>query len=88
MCQLGYIVRSHIGWKGKRSIPYKGMEVSPKWACFETIRLMTIRNGQKRTIYADSGLELFQMVSETSTEQCVSEDASPQGVCTARSHID
>ena len=23
------IVRSHIGWKGERSIPYKGVETSP-----------------------------------------------------------
>ena len=25
----GWIVRSHIGWRGERSIPYKGMKTSP-----------------------------------------------------------
>ena len=25
----GWIVRSHIGWKGERSTLYKGMETSP-----------------------------------------------------------
>ena len=24
----GWIVRSHIGWSGKRNIPYKGVEAS------------------------------------------------------------
>ena len=25
----GWIVRSHIGWRGERSIPYKGVETLP-----------------------------------------------------------
>ena len=25
----GWIVRSHIGWRGEQSIPYKGVETSP-----------------------------------------------------------
>jgi len=25
----GWIVRSHLSWRGKRSIPYKGVEISP-----------------------------------------------------------
>ena len=25
----GWIVRSYIGWKGERSIPYEGVETSP-----------------------------------------------------------
>ena len=39
-------MRSHIGWRGERerSIPYKGVETSPK-----TVRLMAIPNGPKRT---------------------------------------
>ena len=27
--QGGWIVRSHIGWRRERSIPYKGVETSP-----------------------------------------------------------
>ena len=27
--QGGWIVRSHIGWRGEQSIPYKGVETSP-----------------------------------------------------------
>ena len=25
----GWIVRSHIGWRGKQNIPYKGVKISP-----------------------------------------------------------
>ena len=25
----GWIVRSHIDWRGKRNIPHKGVEISP-----------------------------------------------------------
>ena len=34
-----------------------------------------IRNGPKRTISASSGLELLQMISESDTGLCASEDA-------------
>ena len=34
-----------------------------------------IRNEPKRTIFASSGLGLLQMVSESDTKQCTSEDA-------------
>ena len=27
--QEGWIVRSHIGWRGEQNIPYKGVETSP-----------------------------------------------------------
>ena len=36
-----------------------------------------IRNGQERTIFASSGLEMLQMVSEPDIEQCASEDVGP-----------
>ena len=48
--QEGWIVRSHISWRGKRNIPYKGVETSPYQTCFITVRLTAIRNGPKRTI--------------------------------------
>ena len=34
-----------------------------------------IRNGPKRTISANSGLGLLQIVSEPDTRQCANEDA-------------
>ena len=27
--QGGWIVRSHVGWRGERNIPYKGVKTSP-----------------------------------------------------------
>ena len=44
---------------------------------FKTVRLMTIRNGPKRTISASGGLGLLQMVSEPNTGQRASGDAAP-----------
>ena len=44
---------------------------------FKTTRLTVIHNGPKQTIFASSGLELLQMVSELGSERCASEDAGP-----------
>ena len=44
---------------------------------FKTVRLMTIRNEPKRIISASGGFWLLQMVSESDTERCASEDARP-----------
>ena len=41
------------------------------------MRLMKIRNGLNRTIFASGGLGLLQMVLEIDTEQCDNEDAGP-----------
>ena len=41
------------------------------------MRLMTICNGQKRTISTSSRLGLLQMVSELDIEWCASEDVGP-----------
>ena len=49
---------------------------------------MTIRNGPKWTISARRGLELLQMVLESYTGHCVSEDAGPPRGLIVRSHID
>ena len=49
-------MRSHInyiGWRGKRNISYKSMEISPGQMCFKTVRLTTIRNLPKQTISAN-----------------------------------
>ena len=40
--------------------------------------LMAIRNGLKRTIFASGGLGLLQMVLESDTKRCASEDAGHQ----------
>ena len=43
-------MRSNIGWRGERSIPYKSVE---------TVKLTVIRNGLKRTISASGGLYIL-----------------------------
>ena len=70
-------MRSHVGWRGKRNIAYKGVGISTYQTCFKTMRLMAIRNGSKRTISTRSKDGLLQTVSKLGTEQCVSEDAAP-----------
>ena len=42
---------------------------------FKTVRLTTIRNGPKRMIFVSGGFGLLQMVLESDTERCASEDA-------------
>ena len=53
-------VRFHVGWRGERSIPYKGVETSPYETCFKTVRLTAICNGSKRTIFVSDGLGLYK----------------------------
>ena len=72
-------MRSHIGWRGERIIPYKGVETSPQQMRFKTVRPTTIRNGPKQTISTSGGLELLQMASKLETRQCASEDVGFQG---------
>ena len=62
-------MRSHIGWREERNIPYKGVETSPS-RCVLIVRLTVIRNGSKQTIFANGGLGLLQGVR---TERCASE---------------
>ena len=38
---------------------------------------MTIRNGSKRTILINGGLELLQMVSKSDIMHCAREDVGP-----------
>ena len=46
---------------------------------FKTVRLMTIRNGPKRTISVSGGFGWLQMVSEPDIGRSASEDAGSQG---------
>ena len=46
-----------------------------------------IRNGPKWTISASGGLEMLQMISESDTGWCASEDARSQGGWIVRSHV-
>ena len=48
---------------------------------------MTIHNGPKRTISTSGGLGLLQMVLESDTGRCASEDARPPMGGFVRSHI-
>jgi len=44
---LRVCVRSHIGWRGKRSIAYKGVETSPYQTCFKTLKGSTEGKAQR-----------------------------------------
>ena len=52
------------------------------------MKLMKIRNGEKWTMSASSGLGLLPMISEIVTKQCVSEMLGPQKGLIGRFHID
>ena len=43
-------MRSHIDWKGKRSISYKGVETSPEHTRFKNLEGKLERKSSKRTI--------------------------------------
>ena len=75
--QGGLHMRSHIGWRGERNIPYKCVETFPYHTRFKTVRLTTIHNKQKQTIFASDGLGLLQMVLKPNTAWCTSEDTGP-----------
>ena len=49
--QRKWIVRSHIGWRGKRNISYKGVETSPLQTRFKTLR----ENPKGKTRSTDGG---------------------------------
>ena len=57
-----WIVRSHIGWKEERYIPYKSVKTSPQQMRFKTVKLTAIRNKPKPTISASGGVGLLQSV--------------------------
>ena len=79
-------MRSHIGWRGERKIPYKGVE-SSLVDTFYNLEGKPRRESPKRIISADSGLRLLQMVSESNTARYANKDAgSPKGWI-VRSHI-
>ena len=65
-------MRSRIGWRGEQNISCKCVEMQ---TCFKTTRLMAVRNGPKRTIFASGELGLLQMVSNEDTGRCASEKA-------------
>ena len=44
----------------------------------KTMRLTSIRNGLKQTIFASGGLGRLQMVSEPDIEKCANKDVGPQ----------
>ena len=92
--EVGWIVRSHIGWGGEQNILYKGVETSHEHSNqtrpsqqtrFKNIERKSERESPKRSISASGELGLLQIVSESDTEQCASEEAEPQkGVDTRR----
>jgi len=56
----GWILRSHVSWRGERNIPYKGLETSPKQTCFKNLEEKLKRESSKRTISTSDGFGLLQ----------------------------
>ena len=56
----GWIVRSHIDWRGKRSILCKGVEISPYQTRFKNFEEKAERENPNRTISASGELGLLQ----------------------------
>ena len=54
---------------------------------FKTVRLMVIRNGSKRTIFANDELGLLQMVLELDIGRYANEDVGLPRGWIVRSHI-
>ena len=50
--EKGWIVRSHISWRGEQSIIYKGVETSPLQARFKNLEGKPKRENSKTTISA------------------------------------
>ncbi|KAG7033927.1 Cysteine-rich receptor-like protein kinase 10, partial [Cucurbita argyrosperma subsp. argyrosperma] len=82
----GWIVRSHIGWRKKQSIPYKVVETSPSPTHFKNLEEKPERESPKRTISASSELGLLQIVLEPDTRQCANKDVGPSRGWIVRSH--
>ena len=82
-----WIMRSHIGWRGERNILYEGVETSLQQTRFKIVRLTAIRNGPKWTIFISGWFELLQMVLESDTGRCTSEDAGLPKGWIVRSHV-
>ena len=80
-------VRSHVDWRGERNISYKGVETSSYHTGFKNLEVKPERESPKRTVFASCGSGLLQMVSESNTGQCASEDVGPREGWIVRSHI-
>ena len=63
------------------------MKTSPYKTCFKIVRLTTICNGSKRTIFTSGGLGLLQTVLEPDTGWCASKEAGPLRGWIVKSHI-
>ena len=72
-------VRFQIGWRGNETFLIRMWKSLPNKCVLKTVKLITIRNGSKRTISTSGGFGLLQMISELDTGQCVSKHDGPHG---------
>ena len=83
----GWIVRSHIDWRGEQNIPYKCVETSPQKTRSKTLKGSPLRESPKRTISTRGGLRLLQMVSEPDIGWCAREDVGHLRGWIVRFHV-
>ena len=60
--QEGWIVRSHIGWRGKRNILYKGVKTSSKHTRFKTLRGSPEKKAQRGQYRLAVGLGYYNFI--------------------------
>ena len=55
----GGVVRTHIGWREERTIPYKRVETSPQWTRFKTLRGSLVGKVQRGQYLRVVGLSCY-----------------------------
>ena len=78
-------MRSHVAWTGERNILYKKCVNLSRVS--KTLRGSLKGKTQKKTIFANGGLGLLQMVSKPDTGLCANEDIGSRRWWIVRSHI-
>ena len=78
-CVRGWIVRSHISWRGGKHFLLECEKLSLVDAFFKTFRGKPRTESPNKVIFVSGGLGLLRMVSELDTVSCACEDIGPQG---------
>ena len=73
--ERGWILRSHIGWRGEWSILYKGGKPLHSRRVLKTLRGSLKMKAQRGQYLLAGSLGHCKWVSESNIERCVSKDA-------------
>ena len=84
--QGGWIVRSHIGWRGERNISYKGVETSLEQTRFKTLRGSPGGKAQRGQYLLAVDLDCYKWYQSQALAVCQGGRWAPRGWI-VRSHI-